>query len=327
VPKTTRTVPSGSREFERIAWLSQLFAKQPRPASVMLGIGDDAAIVKTGRNHWVWTVDACVQGVHFDWRWLSPIEVGWRSFHAAVSDVAAMGASPLAALCSLALPKDVQGKVFRGIAQGQARAARSLGCAIIGGNLTRASEVSVHTTVLGATTRPICRAGARIADEIWVFGNLGAAAAGLIVAQRKTLEQQTLAERWCARQWRRPTALIRAGRSLRKAAHAAIDVSDGLVADLGHVADASCLRAVIDAEALDQALDTRLHKAARALDRTALEFALFGGEDYALIAAGPARRRPDGARAIGQFEKGSGVWLQTATGRQRLSPAGFDHFR
>jgi thiamine-monophosphate kinase len=87
------------------------------------------------------------------------------------------------------------------------------------------------------------------------------------------------------------------------------------------------VRAVLDAAALDRALDRRLHEAARALDRDPLQLALFGGEDYALLGAGPAHKRPKGALPIGHLEKGRGVWLRTARGTRRLARSGFDHFR
>jgi thiamine-monophosphate kinase len=299
----------------------------PTPAQVTLGIGDDAAIIKCGRKNWVWTVDACVEGVHFDRRWLTARDIGWRSFHAAASDVAAMGARPVAALCSLALPRHLEAAEFRGIAQGQALAARSLGCAIIGGNLTRASELSIHTTLLGSADRPLRRDGAHISDEIWLIGQVGAAAAGLLALQTVTEKRRTPAQRWCARQWRRPNALVAAGQTLRSVAHAAIDISDGLAADLGHIVEASRVRAVLDAMALNEALGIRVHKAASELKREVLDLALFGGEDYALLATGPARKRPKEAQVIGQIEKGRGVWLRMEGKTRRLSSSGFDHFR
>jgi len=327
VPPSANPKHLRDNEFSRIAWLLGLFSSMPTPAQVTLGIGDDAAIIKSGRESWVWTVDACVEGVHFDQRWLTARDIGWRSFHAAASDVAAMGARPMAALCSLALPKHLEPAAFRSIARGQALAARSIGCAIVGGNMTRASELSIHTTLLGSTDRPLRRDGARVADEIWLIGQVGAAATGLLVLQAVPEKHQTPAQRWCVRQWRRPNALVAAGQTLRSVAHAAIDISDGLAADLGHLTAASHVRAVLDTVALDQALGIRVHQAALELKREALDLALFGGEDYALLATGPARKRPKEAQVIGHIEKGRGVWLRTGTKTRRLSSLGFDHFR
>ncbi len=323
----SRPRPTRDDEFSRIAWLLRLFSANGTPDSVALGVGDDAAIIRPGRKRWVWTIDACVEGVHFDHRWLAPRDVGWRSFQAAVSDIAAMGARPVAALCSLALPKNGDLALFRAVAHGQARAARSLGCAIVGGNLTSARQLSIHTTVLGTTDRPLRRDTARTGDEIWLIGQVGAAAAGLEIARGVSEHDRTTDMRWCARHWQRPKALIDDGYGLRTLAHAAIDVSDGLAADLKHLAQASGLRAVLNADSLEKAAGPRLRRVAQALNRSALDWALFGGEDYALLAAGPSRKRPATAVTIGHFESGRGVWLQTANQTRHLSPAGFDHFK
>jgi thiamine-monophosphate kinase len=305
----------------------RLFSASGLPTSVQLGIGDDAAIIRAGREHWVWTIDACVEGVHFDQRWLLPQHVGWKSFHAAASDIAAMGARPVAALCSVALPKNCDLDRMRSVARGQARAARSLGCAIIGGNLTSARELSIHTTLLGTTNRPLQRNGARAGDEIWLLGQVGAAGAGLEISRSVSEEKRTSDMRWCVRSWQRPKALVDAGYGLRTVAHAAIDVSDGLAADLQHLAKASSVRAVLRAESIDSAVGPRLRRVAKQLNRSVLDWALFGGEDYALLAAGAPHQRPVGAIAIGRFETGRGVWLQTANKTRRLSPVGFDHFK
>ena len=320
------TKTGNASEFARIAWLTQLFGKQRMPSSIKLGIGDDAAVIRSGRKHWVWTVDACVEGVHFRHDWLSPHDLGWRSFHAAVSDLAAMGAQPVAALSSVALPKHSGLAMFRSIARGQAAAARSLSCPIIGGNLTSASECSVHTTVLGITNRPLKRSGARAGDQIWLIGIVGAAAAGLQVLRRVPVSKRTVEQRWCIRIWRRPTALITDGYALRRVAHAAIDVSDGLVADLHHITEACGVRAVLDAASLRTALSPQLLRAAHQLKCDALDWALFGGEDYALIAIGPGRQKPANAAAIGQVERGHGVWLRHAERVRPLLAKGFDHF-
>ena len=312
-------------EFSRIAWLSKLFASKTR--GVSLGIGDDAALLNPTSQQWVWTVDACVQHVHFELGWLSPEDLGWRSLQAAVSDIAAMGAMPVGALVSLALPTRADASMWQGIARGQARAAKSLGCPVIGGNLSGAAEISIHTTVLGQAEHPILRSGARVGDELWLIGSVGAAAAGRAVIRSVAEDQRDAAMRACVRAWQRPRALLTRGRSLGKHASAAIDVSDGVGGDARHIAEASRVAVVIDAPALERAAGARVSKVAAALQCSALDWALTGGEDYALLATGKSQARPAFARRIGRVERGHGAWLEAAGGRRTPLDAGFSHFK
>jgi thiamine-monophosphate kinase len=292
----------------------------------LLGIGDDAAVLRANSKQWVWTVDACVQGVHFNWDWLRPEDVGWRSLQAAVSDIAAMGARPVAALSSMALPGDTHTSLWRSLARGQARAGKALACPVIGGNLSRASEVSIHTTVLGHVPKPILRRGARPGDEVWLVGVVGAAAAGLSVLRSVPEGRRDSAMRSCVNAWRRPKALIREGATLNGLAHAAIDVSDGVAGDSLHISEASNVAIVLEAGALERAAGASVKKVASALGHSVLDWVLFGGEDYALLATGPAKSRPSYARCVGHVERGHGVSLDTVAGkRQRVGP-GFDHF-
>ncbi len=313
-------------EFLRIAWLAQLFSDAKGAKGVSLGIGDDAAVLRATNNQWVWTVDACVQDVHFNWDWLRPEDVGWRSLQAAVSDVAAMGARPVAALSSMALPGDTGTALWRGLARGQARAGKALGCPVIGGNLSRATEVSIHTTVLGHVRKPILRRGARPGDEVWLVGDIGAAAAGLSILRRVPEASQTSAMRSCVKAWRRPVALITEGARLNGLAHSAIDVSDGLAGDSLHIAEASKVAIELESGALEQAAAPRVRQVAIALGHSVLDWVLFGGEDYALLATGPAKSRPVFAKCIGRVKRGHGVWLNAIDGKRQRVGLGFDHF-
>jgi len=315
-----------TQEFARIAWLLQLFEKGGQSKSVVLGIGDDAAVLKPLAKRWVWTIDACVQDVHFKLPWLTGEDLGWRSYNAAVSDLAAMGASPIGALSSLALPATVDSKLWQDIARGQARAAKALGCPIIGGNITRAAQISIHTTVVGDAKHPLLRTGACPTDEIWLLGNVGAAAAGLAVLMHVPERKWDADMRGCVRAWRRPRALLKEGKLLSGCATAAIDISDGLAGDARHIADASDVALVLDVRAIERAILPRVRRVAAAMRRSALDWALGGGEDYALIATGSSRKRPRGARCIGSVERGQGVWLERVNGERVAVQAGFDHF-
>ena len=313
-------------EFSRIAWLSKLFSAGLTSSGVSLGIGDDAAILRPSSSQWVWTVDACVQHVHFNLSWLSPEDLGWRSLQAAVSDIAAMGATPIAALSSLAMPQDTDEKLWRGVARGQARAAKSLKCPLIGGNLSRAGELSIHTTVLGKAVKPILRRGARAGDDLWLVGAVGAAAAGVTVLRHVPENRRDAAMRSCVKAWRRPHALLKEGRQLRGRASAAIDVSDGIAGDALHIADTSEVALVLEADALLRVIGTRVKKVAQTLKCSPLSWALTGGEDYALLATGKSRAMPSFAQRIGYVERGRGVWLHSQEGRRVPLGVGFDHF-
>lgn len=324
-------------EREAVALLGQVLgATSPRRGQrarfrTETGIGDDAAVIRIGDERLVWTIDDSEEGVHFDRRWLSLEDVGWRAFHAAASDVAAMGATPVAALCHVTLPGSLSKPQLEKLARGQAEAAQSLACPLVGGNLSRGYSLKLTTTVLGSVEQPILRSGARPGDELWLIGELGLARAGLMMLRgdggvNASRMRGSVTE--CLRRWRRPVALLAAGRALAGRANSAIDISDGLGGDAAHLAESSGVRVIIDEAKLSAALAPALVSAARRLGASALELALAGGEDYALLATGSAKRRPrgaQGARVIGCVESGSGVVVRTAVGKTRPVPPGFDH--
>jgi thiamine-monophosphate kinase len=312
-------------EFTAIPRLKALFGR--RAAGVTVGIGDDAAVLRlAARSGMVWTVDTAVEHVHFERAWLSWEDLGWRSFHAAASDVSAMGGTPIAALSSVIFPAGFSAVELEQVARGQRAAARVLGCGVVGGNLSRGAELSITTTLLGHAPRPLLRSGARPGDQLWLCGDLGLAAAGLRLLQRGARQASSVAARRALAAFRRPRAQLQAGLALSGRARAAIDISDGLAGDAAHIAQASNVRLVIDLDALDLALTPALRRLALELGVSALSLALYGGEDYALIATGPARARPAEARVIGHIQAGKGVWLALSeTGRQIRAGRGFEH--
>ena len=310
-----------SSEFETIRRLAERFAGGGA-SGVLTGIGDDAAVLEPpAGKKLVFTVDEQVEGVHFT-RALVPWEdVGWRSFMAAASDVAAMGAEPWCVLSALSLPGDVEDADVDAIARGQRDAADRIGASIVGGNVTRGPAAVVTTAVLGVAERAVLRSGARAGDGLWVAGALGLAAAGL-AALRAGLSGEDLQGRFepssgrsrgpATKRWRR---------------RAAIDVSDGLAQDVAHVARASGVRAVLDEVALrEHAASTGLAAVGARLGRDPLDFVLRGGEDYALVVASAAPI--PGFWRAGTFEgcAAPDVALLTARGEvQPIAPEGFDH--
>lgn len=314
--------PKAPNELEAIALLKRALGAA-KSSSVELGIGDDAAVLRLGRKRLVWTIDAAVDGVHFDRRWLSLEDVGWRSFQAAASDLAAMGATPIAALSALVLPKGTPSRTLSALGRGQAQAARALRCPLVGGNIARGSELSVTTTVLGESARPLLRSGARAGDELWIVGEVGLARAGLELLRRGKRAGNDAGA--CIAAWRRPRALIAEGARLLGRARAALDLSDGLSGDAARLAEASGVRLVLEETALRRRLAPALVRVAAELGRDPLALALEGGEDYALLAAGPAAKRPTTAWRAGRVERGRGAFLESASGRAMALGPGFDH--
>ncbi|WP_242361981.1 thiamine-phosphate kinase, partial [Anaeromyxobacter sp. SG17] len=216
-------------EFELIRRFTH--ALPLRGEGVRVGPGDDAAVLAPPRGEeLVVTADAVVAGVHFD-RAFSPEDVGWKALAVNLSDLAAMGARPLWALVCLGVPPGVRPAELVRLGRGLGACARRYRVAVAGGNVTRASELSVTVTVIGAVPegRALLRTGARAGDLVAVTGTLGDAALGRAPGAPAAL----------VRRQRRPTPRLAAGRALAGVARAAIDVSDGLVQDLAHLCEAS----------------------------------------------------------------------------------------
>jgi thiamine-monophosphate kinase len=305
-------------ELGRIAMLARLLRGSGQ--GIEVGIGDDAAVLAPPAGKLVWTIDEQVEGVHFRRDLASWRDVGWRSYMAAASDVAAMGATPWCALAALVVPEDVDDAALEGVAHGQREAAEAAGAPIVGGNLARGPAMSLATTLLGTCERPVERRGAMPGDGLWLAGHVGLAAAGLRALEVGQGTDGGLAAAVAA--WRAPRALFAEGRAMAGKAHAAVDVSDGLARDAGHLGEASHVQLVLDEAALLD--DPCLLEAAAALGANALDLALHGGEDYALVAASPSAL--EGFRRIGEVRSGRGLVLRSLTGERPLEPQGFDHF-
>jgi thiamine-monophosphate kinase len=311
-------------EQSRLERLRQLFAGAEPAHGIAVGIGDDAAVLAPAAEPLVWTIDAAVDGVHFRRDWMSLEDVGFRSLMAAASDLAAMGARPRGVLSALILPADFGDDELDALARGQRDAATALGTAVIGGNLARGSELSITTTALGSVATPILRRGARAGDLVALAGGVGLARAGL-EGLRRGLTDRALAPAMEA--YRRPRALVVEGLGAAPLARAGIDVSDGLALDVSRLAAESEIAVVLDADAVRAAGGTALHDAAAALALPALDLALHGGDDYALVMTFPPGELPTSFRAIGVCAPGRGITLRESDGTVRAIEAhGFDHF-
>lgn len=298
----------------------------PLPPEVWVGPGDDAAVLQGG---WVVSSDVSVEDVHFRRAWLSDAEIGYRAAAAALSDLAAMAATPVALIVSMAAPR---AEVDLGAVQAGVRdAAASLGACVIGGDLSRSpGPLMIDVVVLGCTAWPVLRDGAEPADEVWVTGTLGASAAAAKVWKAGEEPSEALREAFV-----HPRPRVEEARWLvdREWVDALIDISDGLAGDVGHLAAASGMRITIEvseipvADAAVDALGTE----------DALDAALHGGEDFELcFATDPGKVDPDDFERrfglpltrVGSVSEGEGVWLQEADGSSRpVQVGGFDHWR
>ena len=275
------------------------------PAWLTIGIGDDAAAMEPARNRLeVVTVDALVEGVHFDRRFMPPATIGHRALAVNLSDIAAMGAEPRGALLSLALPGDLPLDDFTEITAGFARLAAASRVSLVGGNLTRApGPMMIDVTVFGTAKRRqlLPRSGARPGDEVYVSGTVGAAAAGLALLKQDRLASSDSrlpsagpvesARSACVDRYLRPEPRLRLGMLLgrNRAAAACVDLSDGL-ADAAHqIARSSTVGVIIDADAVPVDAGARAWFDSQAADP--IIAAATGGDDYELLFAVRPRLR------------------------------------
>lgn len=313
-------------EFAKIDWLKERFSQGTVPFSeVIVGIGDDAAVIDFGSRPAIVTVDAQVEDVHFRRELISCRELGRRAVIAAASDVWAMASTPSGAVVALTLPDAFTDADFRELIEGIAEASQLTGARIVGGNLSQGRLLSITTTVFGLPNEEaITRDGARPGDRVYVTGELGAAALGLAILEAGASGHEH-AESFITR-WRRPPTHGLVVEELARTATAAVDISDGCLQDLQHVCAASGVGAVVHASDLPMAPGHGDICAALGLDP--VELALTGGEDYELLFTAPRDaevRLP--ATSIGAIIEGREVRVLDDEGQPiQLGRTGYRHF-
>lgn len=325
-------------EHALLARLRHRFAAVPAAPGVLVGIGDDAAVVAPMRNTLdVLTTDALVEGVHFERHWMPASDIGHKAAAVSLSDLGAMGARPRHLLVSLGLPPDLTLDDFDALIDGIATCAALHRASIAGGNLTSSpGRLFLDITALGSVKprKVVTRAGALAGDEVYVTGQLGGASVGLRLCLAGQGDQAEPNRASAVRRFRRPMPPVAFGGLIgrNRAASACMDLSDGLVDGLTQIADASGL-------GVDIRLDT-LPRHPAIEDETfrdcQLALLLSGGEDYELLFAVPRRRR----RAfltlarqagvlvthIGEMHRTPGVRVQRPDGTPVDLPRGFTHF-
>jgi thiamine-monophosphate kinase len=284
--------------------ISAVTARLPQGAQVLLGPGDDGAVLTVPDGRIVASMDLLVEGRHFRRDWSSAYDVGRKAAAQNLADVAAMGAVPTALLVGLAAPPELAVQWALDLADGLRDESAQVGAAVVGGDTVRGTQVTIAVTALGdlGGRRPVTRGGARPGDVVAVSGRLGWAAAGLAVLGqgRREPEEYVAAHR-------RPAPRYEAGpEAATLGATALIDVSDGLVQDLGHLARAGRVRLELDSPAFE--VPESMARLAAAVGADPLDWVLAGGDDHAFAATFPAGTAlPDAWRVVGKVTEGTGV--------------------
>ena len=319
-------------EFDLIA---RFFTRAvpPHRSDIALAVGDDCAILQpASEEQWAVSTDTLVEGVHF-LPAVDPAALGHKALAVNLSDLAACGAEPRCFFLALALP-NVDEAWLESFSRGMFALADAHGCVLAGGDTTRSPHgVVITLTVMGAVPQgqALLRSGARPGDELWVSGVLGDAAFGLAVRRGESRAGSEAAAG--IERLDRPLARVALGRALRRLATSAIDVSDGLLGDLGHIVERSAVGARVAWDRVPRSVELR-----RQPEADQRRWALTGGDDYELLFTAPAGRWEDVERAAG--EAGTSVVRIgeiTSTGRLELvdgtgrpmdtAPRAFDHFR
>ena len=293
----------------------------PRGSRALVGIGDDAAVVAAPDGRVVATTDLLVEGRHFRRDWSSPGDIGAKAAARNLADVVAMGAHPVALLVGFAGPGDLPLAWAQDLISGLADESARVGATVVGGDTSSSDRVVLAVTALGdlGGRDPVTRAGARPGDVLAIAGVLGSSAAGQALLEAGEVRPLSLIAAH-----RRPRPPYQAGpKAARLGATSMIDVSDGLIADVGHIAEASGVLIDVDAPALPASPE--LAAAARALGRAdPVDWVLTGGEDHALAATfRPGTALPPGWVVAGQVRAGQGVLVN---GESFTGTAGWNHF-
>lgn len=311
--------------------IARLCARLPQSRRTILGVGDDCAIIAPSPYPQLFTIDSMVERVHFNLDWTSPDDLGGRALTVNLSDIAAMGGKPTACGVNLAVRDGLDQKFFDRLYAGLCAKAAEAAVDVVGGNITRADQLAITIALLGEARHGAMRRDtARIGDAVYVTGTVGDASLGLRILQNKRRASATN-RRYLVGRFLAPTARVVAGQTLvrLRPPPAAIDISDGLWQDLGHILERSSVGAEISADAIP------LSSAYRKVVGNDVQLACTGGDDYELLFCMPSRlseaslSRKLGVqvRRIGTIVKGRRATL-IVNGRRIVNGlAGWDQLR
>jgi thiamine-monophosphate kinase len=301
--------------------INRVTARLGTSPATLVGPGDDAAVISVPDGRVVATTDVLVEGRHFRCDWSSATDIGHRAAAANLADVSAMGGVATALLVGLCMPADLDPRWAEQLADGLTAEAESVGAAVVGGDMAGSQVITIAVTALGELNgpAPILRSGAAPGDIVAMAGRIGHAAAGYTVLSRGFRSPKVLVEAY-----RRPVVPYWAGPAGSKlGATSMIDISDGLLADLGHIAEASGVGIDVRRDVFE--VTQPMRDASSALGVDPYTWILSGGEDHPIVATfPPGTPLPAEWLVIGRVMDGAGV---TVDGKMHTGVTGWDHFR
>lgn len=286
---------------------------------VQVGIGDDAAVIKSSNNKLVATVDMAVEGIHFHKKWSSPFQIGAKLTTANLADIYAMGAVPKYLLVAAGINELNNSETVSELAKGIRSVADKFEVSVIGGDLSKSEKMTLSITALGELSdKPILRSGGRVGDLIYLSSLTGLSAAGLAILNRELDRPRYVVEAHLNPKLVAPDKLIKVATSM-------CDVSDGLATDALHLATASAVNFNLSKELISMATDFKdLAELAKELNEDVFDWILTGGEDHFFLATvGKENASSELGVQIGIVEKGEGKLLIDSV---ELKKAGYQHF-
>ena len=302
--------------------LIERISRKCKSKNVKVGIGDDAALVDINGKDMVFTTDSLVEGKHFKLDWFLPGQIGKKAIEINVSDIGAMNSKPLYCLVSLCLPKDTDVKFLDKLYEGIYSVCDKYKIDVIGGNMTNGKQIIVDVTMIGESIGNVpLRKNAKPGDKIIVTGNLGNSAAGLNLFFKGKKGFSKIKKKYLERK-----AKLEKAHKLSKLVNSMEDCSDGLSSEVRNICDASDCGAIIDWDKIPFSKETK--KACREIRKDPHKFALFGGEDFELVATiSKDNLSKINAIAVGKITKEKGIFLKRSGKKEKLEEFGYDHFR
>lgn len=298
-------------ESELIAALSTVFTLSD--PNILVGIGDDGAVIKASPQNSVLATDMAVEGVHFKREWSSLHEIGAKITAANLADIYAMGGDPKYLLVSAGLTSDFGIAEIKALANGIKSEADLVGAAIVGGDISRAEKLVISISVFGVVTSPITRSGAKAGDSVIISGLPGKSAAGLFQLQSGVTDSIFISAH------KKPVLNYELAKKFRNV-NAMCDVSDGLLSELNHISSASNVGIELDSKLISAIPGFK--ELGEATELEIWDLVLAGGEDHVFVAT-TSSDVPVGAFVIGKVVTGSGV---SVSGVSKLPATGFRHF-